>query len=145
MIFVKVCNPSEAGKAVGMETEIRPKNLLVDGFEIYLLKMAIEAPSVPLICKITGVLFGLYYQSQSYYSELMIRAHAEYVQAWGDLLNNDTAKAREVVIGAQNAGDLMHEAAKEEWKNPASRLRIIIWLVLIAVVVIVPLVLMTRH
>ena len=128
-----------------METEIRPKNLLVDGFEIYLLKMAIEAPSVPMICKITGVLFGLYYQSQSYTSVSRVTMHAQFIQAWGDLLNNDTAKAREVVLGAQVGGDLMHEAAKEEWKNPVSRLRIIIWLVLIAVVVIVPLVLMTRH
>ena len=124
-----------------MDTEIRPKNLLVDGLEIYLLKMAIEAPSVPLICKITGVLFGLYYQTQSlsYTSVSRATMHAHYVQAWGDLLNNDTAKAREVVMGAQVGGDLMHEAAKEEWKNPASRLRIIIWLVLIAAVVIVPL------
>ena len=128
-----------------METEIRPKNLLVDGFEIYLLKMAVEAPSVPLICKIAGVLFGLNYQSRSYYSMSTIGMYAEFVQAWGDLLNNDTAKAREVVLGAQVGGDLMHEAAKEEWENPVSRLRIIIWLVLIAAVVIVPLVLMTRH
>src|SRR5689334_8556096 len=138
MIIIKVCNPSEAGKAVGMDSEIRPKNLMVDGLEIYLLKMAIEGDSIPLICKITGVLFGLYYQTQSlsYTSVSRVTLHAQFIQAWGDLLNNDTTKARELVLGAQVGGDAMHEAAKEEWRNPASRLRIIIWLVLIAVVVI---------
>ncbi len=126
--------------------EMKPKSLINDNWEIYLLKTAIEKPTVPFYIKLCALWFipSHWLEKHTEFFKTFRDFEGDMYAAWVGLWNYDQEPARQVVMSVQRGLEAIQTMAKEELANPVSRMRIIIWLILIAAVVIIPLWLLSQ-